>query len=629
MNIVGPPIPERPARLALVNMPFTAAERPSIQCGLLKAVMKRVGHAVDVHYLSLELAAVIGAEAYAAICNIRADQFVGDWLFSVAAFGYRPDEERYRQACTCLDATLAELDMSFAELCRLRNKRIPQLVESWSTALDWGAYDAIGFSSTFEQNVSSLALARKIKTSYPKATIIFGGANFEGEMGQEYVRVFPWIDYAVNGEGELVLPRLVASIVAGTSAAGMPGVVCRRDGQVVDGGPCEKTQCMDGLPDPDYDEYFTALARLGPERVLGTSRPILPFESSRGCWWGQKHHCTFCGLNANNMAYRSKSPQRVTAELNRLTQRYDVWRFEAVDNIMDMRYIEGLCEKLTEQHYDFRLFYEVKANMTREQVRTLAHGGLRFMQPGIESLSTHVLKLMRKGSTRLINLRLLKWALYYNIGVSWNMLFGFPGETAEDYESQADLIPSLYHLPPPSQLSRIWLERFSPYFFDPSFPVSNVRPWKSYRYVYPVADLDLMKTAYFFDYDVPCVVPGEAAARLAEAVDRWKLRWRRQPKPVLLYARAPDCVKIFDRRNDSDDINRTWRIEGEDALIFEACAETYHTVDRIAALIAHRTNQPSSAAYVRSALDRFCRDGLMAEDDGYYLTLALPVNRTW
>ena len=48
-------------------------------------------------------------------------------------------------------------------------------------------------------------------------------------------------------------------------------------------------------------------------------------------------------------------------------------------------------------------------------------------------LSTHVLKLMRKGTSMLQNLRLLKWCRYYGIEVAWNLIWGFPGETEEDY----------------------------------------------------------------------------------------------------------------------------------------------------------------------------------------------------
>ena len=39
------------------------------------------------------------------------------------------------------------------------------------------------------------------------------------------------------------------------------------------------------------------------------------FETSRGCWWGERMHCTFCGLNGATMSYRSKSPRRAVDEL--------------------------------------------------------------------------------------------------------------------------------------------------------------------------------------------------------------------------------------------------------------------------------------------------------------------------
>ena len=75
----------------------------------------------------------------------------------------------------------------------------------------------------------------------------------------------------------------------------------------------------------------------------------------------------------------------------------------------------------------------MKANLTREQVRLLADAGVRHIQPGIESLSDHVLALMKKGVTGLRNVQLLKWCKEYGIEVDWNILYGFPGETREDY----------------------------------------------------------------------------------------------------------------------------------------------------------------------------------------------------
>ena len=54
--------------------------------------------------------------------------------------------------------------------------------------------------------------------------------------------------------------------------------------------------------------------------------------------------------------------------------------------------------------------------------------GVHRIQPGIESLSNNVLKLMRKGTTGIRNIQLLKWCKQYKIAVDWNILYGFPGK---------------------------------------------------------------------------------------------------------------------------------------------------------------------------------------------------------
>src|SRR5216683_2112975 len=44
-------VPSRGLRVALVNMPWSRADAPSIQCGLLQALTRRAGHHCDVFYL--------------------------------------------------------------------------------------------------------------------------------------------------------------------------------------------------------------------------------------------------------------------------------------------------------------------------------------------------------------------------------------------------------------------------------------------------------------------------------------------------------------------------------------------------------------------------------------------------
>lgn len=612
-----------PVRVALVNVPFASADRPSIQCGLLKAILERAGHPTEVLYLNLEMAAELGAKLYDDLAQPREDLLLGDWLFALAAFGPHGSEKEYFESHPSLARTCKTLGVDFEHLCKLRREVLPARIERWAEEIDWSRYEAVGFTSMFKQNAAAFALARAVKERHPEIKILFGGANFDGPMGKEYVRALPFIDYAVIGEGDVALPRMIDAIGRGRSALGIPGVIGRSNGSVAGPGELTLIEKLDDLPDPDYDEYFETLFRLGRKNVLGTRAPLLLFETARGCWWGQRQHCTFCGINNRGIRYRSKSPAAAAEQLQRLASRYKIVNFEAVDNILDLEYIEKLCKPLAESHYDYHLFYEVKSNLKPKQLRTMKRAGINVIQPGIESLNTHILSLMRKGVTMLRNVRLLKWAAYYGMRVRWNILTGFPGETLEDYEEQLRVVRQLKHLPPPHGTGPIWLERFSPYFFDESFPIRNIQPLDMYRFIYPEERFNLDEIAYFFTYEMDETLTLEVHQELREAIEDWRQAWFSKQRPELIYQRAPDWMQIVDRRNGSPSAHA---FEGYQARIYELCGETERTVDQILGSLIKEGHDGVDAEGVRSSLQDFCEKNLMLHEDGRFLSLAQPAN---
>ncbi|MFZ3345265.1 radical SAM protein, partial [Mycobacterium sp.] len=177
------------------------------------------------------------------------------------------------------------------------------------------------------------------------------------------------------------------------------------------------------------------------------------------------------------MTYRSKESQRAFDELMTLSQRYPDRPISIVDNILDTSYFRTFLPQLRDSSASLSLFYEIKANVSKDQLPVLRDAGVTVVQPGIESLSTHVLRLMRKGVTMLQNIQTLKWCKELGMDVEWNVLWGYPGETASDYEQCAAIVPLLTHLQPPGGKAPIRLDRFSPYFEQAlNFGISNVRP---------------------------------------------------------------------------------------------------------------------------------------------------------
>ena len=609
------------AQVALVNMPFSYAKYPSIQLGTLSALLKSNAIPVECHHLNVRFAHLIGVELHESICEKRA--LFGEWLFSSLLFRDNPKRMEYPKVFKPVFEQIAQESGKPAGYFEEIATRIAPQFLTWAlTAIDWGQYKLVGFTSTFDQNVASLTMAKLIKDLYPEVTIVFGGANFDGEMGLEHFRAFPFIDHVVVGEGEESFLPLVRRILDGKAEDYPNGVIYREGEKVMLTPNAALFSDFAKTGPPDYDDYYHLLAELG-HKAQGLER-ILLYEGSRGCWWGEKHHCTFCGLNAQSMKFRAKKPEQVLTEIADLSQRYDAVRFRLVDNIIDMTYIEGLFGKLAADHCDLDVFIETKSNLQKHQIKTLAAGGVKCMQPGLESLSLNQLRAMDKGATPMQNIICLKWSLYYHVTVLWNVLLGFPGETNEDYQRQLDLIPSLLHFQPPEATGKFWLQRFSPYFTRPhEYGIRIAGPGMAYEYVYDARQLDLKKIAYDFEYELDSwQVDPQFYQELVVAIGRWQRLHKSGDRPFLYYSKAPNYVTIYDGRNPQAPTRR--RYDGLAGLIIEICSEAPKSRAQICAAVAERMDCNETA--LEPVLSELINQRVLYEERGKCVTLAIPEN---
>jgi len=487
-------------RVLLVNMPWTPVDVPSLALGILKraAAEKLDDVEVDVVQANLDYVDWIteryefNLHDYVYYALGTYFQGVGDWVFSSALY----DDPQWRveefKAGPGAGMTEEELRLNL-DLHALA----PDFVRWLTERLLAAEPDVVGFTSTYQQNVAALAVAKQIKQTAPGVVTMFGGANCDGPQGEAVHRAFPFVDFAVRGEGEASFPQLLSALRDGTGFAGIPGV-CWRDGS---GASMVNPMATKPLPPaeivgPDYAGYFERLEESAAQSWVD---PKLVIEGARGCWWGEKHHCTFCGLNGSFMQFRSKSPGTFLAEILALVAEHQVLDMYVVDNILDMGYLTSLLPMLTDTGYDLRLQYEIKSNMRRHQLETLARAGVVHVQPGIESLSSRVLKLMDKGVTGCQNVRMLRDAAACGLSVSWNYLYGFPGEEIADYTGIIEQLPALHHLEPGGTTSRIAVERFSPHFNRPELGFAELTPHRQYRLIYDLPDADLTDLAYLFE----------------------------------------------------------------------------------------------------------------------------------
>lgn len=617
----------RSPRVLLVSMPYGALERPALGLGLLKAGVERAGFHCDVRYLTFRFAEFIGLADYQwFVSSAPYTAFAGDWSFTHALHGQWPDgDESYVR--DVLRGSWHLDDATVDVVLRTRHYVEPFL-DHCIESVPFGDYDLVGFTSTFEQNIASLALAQRIKHRYPHVLVAFGGANWEGPMGVALHECYPFVDLAFSGEADISLPSVLHAMADGQPLATVAGIVTRDRSLAQDvsvaTGPPQRFEDLDDLPHPDFADYFDARDQCPG---AGDITPVLLLETARGCWWGAQSHCTFCGLNGEAMTYRSKSPARAVMELDTITERYGIDRVHMVDNIIDMRYFRTVLPALAARSRKLSLFYEVKANLSHAQVRALAEAGVTEIQPGIESMSDHILELMRKGTTALRNVALLKWCREFGVQADWNLLYGFPGETVADYAAILDLLVSIDHLQAPGACGPIRLDRFSPYHDDPgSFGMTNVRALLPYHYVYPTAGARLIDIACYFDFDLASGLPPDHVAR--PVIDYWHRR-RLEPSQGNFWMLAPtntptERVVLIDDRTPT---RRTGTLEGWQAAVYHGCDRAQDTASVIA--LATEADATVSTDEVMAFVTRLERERWMLGRGDQHLSLAVHSPPRW
>jgi ribosomal peptide maturation radical SAM protein 1 len=604
-------------------LPFSDLGRPALGVSLLDAHLQRRGVTSLVRYFNFDLGERIGTRLYGWFSQCTSDQellnavapseyLAGEWFFADVVFPEMiPAEDEYISRFFEPDPRMRKLFPEILEARRHRQVFINDCVRE----IERYKPRIVGFTTTFHQTCACLAVAQRLKQMANPPVVIFGGANCEGAMGFELIRAFPWIDYVCTGEGDEVVPEFLEGLAREGTARPIPGILKQGDCASLTTPP--PVRQMDLLPVPNYSAYFQALNN----SPIGSSiQPRLLIETARGCWWGEKQHCTFCGLNGQTMRYRSKSPGRVFEELSYLARTYGIEQVEFVDNILDLKYVETLFPELMRAGSTLEFFLETKSNMRFEQLRTLRQGGVRAIQPGIESFSNQVLQLMRKGCTGLQNIQLLRWCEELGITVFWNLLYGFPNESPAEYARMAEMIPLLAHLQKPGYCGRIHVDRFSPLFTNAELGIPEPRPAAAYSYLYPLMPEQLGNLAYFFEFDyTDHREPARYAGAVAEEVVRWP-EWTDENRPRLDLFQTDSIVLITDTRACA--LKPSFVLTGLDAKIYLGC-DTAQTPRSI----ARQLGNPIPEGEVRMRLESFRDAWLMAEMDGRYLSLAVWRNR--
>lgn len=613
-------------RVALVNMPIAPTHTPSLGLSILKSSLSDIGISSDIHYLNIKYANLVGLESLKALTYSPTTKLIGDWLFAEALWGESSmSDEDYVELILkdnarehLFDDYRIASEFFINEVIRCRNL-VRSYLDDCLKSIPWEQYKIVGFTSLFHQHIAALAMAQRIKQRFPHIVIAFGGANCVGDMGKAIIDNFKFVDVVCTGMGEKIFPQFVSEYLAGKTPS--VGSELKVRGTI----PCfpkvgEKSLPMDEIPYPNFDDFFEQRDHFD----LDDENLNMLVETSRGCWWGQKHHCTFCGIDDESMKFKHKSSRRALAEFKYLISRYGhhTNKISVIDNIIPMEYLNDFLPKLRDSRLNVDVFYETKANLKKEQLKLYKQAGLNCIQPGIESFSDRLLKKMNKGITGLQNIQFLKWCKEYGLRPMWNYMLGFPGERKEDHLEQMKLMTSLVHFYPPYK-SVVRMDRFSLYHSRPEeYGLSNFKPYTSFKFIYPqFSNEQLERAAYHFvaDFDAKSLLP-EYEPELTLAIQDWHQQFE---GAALFHFELNNQLIVADFRKKTE--HRIHRLNAQQRLIYEAC-DKIRGEGYLVKLIDKTVDSKDACKHLNSIIDDLLNQKIILCENRKYLSLGVSMN---
>jgi ribosomal peptide maturation radical SAM protein 1 len=616
----------------LASMPWAPLNEPSLGLGILAAALNKDGIACKVSHLSIQLLRYLKASTYIGV----ASQFaLNDYIFTAKIDTDAPSPlqkeiiKYWAHSNTKMDQgeykpPTSEKKFS-AYLARLRQEAIPHFLDDCLDEVLRSNADVIGFSCMYDQTISSLALAHMIKAADPSKFIVLGGYALAYPTGHKLMSSFRCIDAVCYGDGEDRISAIARYAHRPDRLSKITGISYRdARGRVRYNPNNGKRVLLDQSPTPDYSHFFYDLKTLKDRDDITIEPNAFPVESSRGCWWGQKHHCKFCGINDPDLAYRSKSPRTVINMLDELNDHHQIKHFRFSDYILPYHYYKDLLPLLKSHSRTYHLHWEIKSNVDLKKIQTLKDAGVNEVQPGIESFSTSLLKKMSKGVTGIQNVYALKMLNQHNIRVFYNMLFGFPDEETSDYLDQCNLIPLLHHLQPPTSYQKISITRFSP-IFQRYNTETKLKATHNYNLVFSeqyLKEIHFSVDDYAYHFQRPYKLKDQLQTLYGILTHRF-VNWCRiaESRPVMLHFESQqDGIHFFDSRLKPK--GERYNLGVIDKDIYLAIGDELYTKDKLKNELSHRyaTND------IDERLNELIALGLIYREDTRIINLAFPAS---
>ncbi len=310
----------------------------------------------------------------------------------------------------------------------------------------------VGVSSlTGPQIEHGIRASHIVKESGARSKVVWGGVH--ATLLTEQTVSHPMVDIVVVGEGEFAFRDLVHALKNGRDLSEVKGIAFKKDGKTVRTPPQDLVDLND-LPELPYhlinvEDYVGSQGRFPRE-----SARSLIFISSRGCPW----HCTYCcNPRLSQRRWRSMSAGLTYERVAALVDKYrlDSITFHDEEFLVDKNRAEEVA-RLVGGRFQFWIQGRMDL-LKRTDLHVLEKGGLCAVQPGIESGSPRILKLINKGEGVEDFLEANRRMAETDIHPLYNFMMGFPTETHEEVMQSVDLALRLLDENRKAQLSGFYV----------------------------------------------------------------------------------------------------------------------------------------------------------------------------
>ena len=291
--------------------------------------------------------------------------------------------------------------------------------------------DLIGIGGLLPHLPTVIKLVRMIRAVRHDIPIVLGGqmVTYTPELALRMTSA----DFGIVGEGEIALLKLVDCLENRKDYSEVPGLVFKRDGQVISNGIGE-IMPLEQIPMPNWDDFpmdYYLFAGSRPPMLSANTGPkrVFTWMLSRGC----PMKCNFC---ASGSKPRYKTITQSLSELQEIVDRFDPDYITFVDNLFtpNKNYTIDLCEAFIANGFRFEFSVASRANLVgHELLRILRRAGCRAVFYGLECANDNILRFMNKGITTEQMIKAIEMTKEADIYPMVSIMFGQPGETFDDF----------------------------------------------------------------------------------------------------------------------------------------------------------------------------------------------------